>query len=146
MISNTCKYAIRAMTYLALNEHKNTMLGIKQIASDLEIPRPFLSKILQQIAKQKLLISTRGPNGGFMLAKPATQITLMDIVTIIDGANYFETCLMSMKQCSDIQTNLHCPIHNEHAPIKAELKTLFQNKTIGQLASEISNSGGTIII
>ncbi len=146
MISNTCKYAVRAMIYLALNEHKNTMIGIKQISSDLDIPRPFLSKILQQITRHKLLVSNKGPNGGFMLSKPASQISLMDVVTIIDGPDFFETCLIGLKTCNDTLEHAHCPIHSDYSPIRAELKALFEEKTIGLLAVEISNSGGAVRI
>ncbi|MGI6479177.1 MAG: RrF2 family transcriptional regulator [Salinivirgaceae bacterium] len=146
MISNTCKYAIRAMIYLALNEDKNSMIGIKQIASDLDIPQPFLSKILQQITRHKLLLSNKGPNGGFMLAKPASEISLMDIVTIIDGSNFFETCIIGLNRCDETLEHAHCPIHNDFSPVRKELKNLFEKKTIGLLAVEISNSGGNIRI
>lgn len=146
MISNTCKYAIRAMIYLALNEDKNSMIGIKQIASDLDIPQPFLSKILQQITRHKLLLSNKGPNGGFMLAKPASEISLMDIVTIIDGPNFFETCIIGLNRCYETLEHAHCPIHNDFSPVRKELKNLFEKKTIGLLAVEISNSGGNVRI
>jgi Rrf2 family iron-sulfur cluster assembly transcriptional regulator len=144
MISNTCKYALRSMIYLALNEHKNSMIGIKQISFDLDIPRPFLSKILQQMAKHKLLISNKGPNGGFILAKPAMQIAIMDIVTIIDGPDFFENCLIGLKTCSEVLEHAHCPVHEEYAPIRTQLRTLFETKTIGHLARSISESGGTV--
>ena len=146
MISNTCKYAIRAMIYLALNEDKNSMIGIKQIASDLDIPQPFLSKILQQITRHKLLLSNKGPNGGFMLAKPASEISLMDIVTIIDGPNFFNSCIIGLNSCDETHEHAHCPIHNNYSPVRKELKNLFEQKTIGLLAIEISNSGGNIRI
>ena len=146
MISDTCKYAVRAMIYLALNEDKNSMIGIKQIASDLDIPQPFLSKILQQITKNKLLISNKGPNGGFMLAKPASEISLMDIVTIIDGPNFFNTCMIGLNTCNETLEHAQCPIHNNYSPIRRELKDLFEQKTIGLLAVEISNSRGKIRI
>ena len=59
----------RAMIYLALNADTEGKIGIKKISGDLKIPSPFLAKILQVLAKHKLLSSTKGPNGGFRLAK-----------------------------------------------------------------------------
>ena len=134
------------MIYLALNEHKNTMIGIKQISFDLDIPKPFLSKILQQITRHKLLLSNKGPNGGFMLAKSANEISIMDIVTIVDGPDFFQNCLIGLKTCTDVETHAHCPIHEEYAPIRSQLQGLFENKTIGNLARSISESGGTVRI
>ncbi len=132
------------MIYMALNEHKNTMIGIKQISFDLDIPRPFLSKILQQLAKQKLLVSNKGPNGGFILAKKALQISIMDIVSIIDGPDFFENCLIGLKTCRETIDHAHCPVHEEYSPIRAQLRQLFENRSIGQLARSISESGGTV--
>ncbi len=142
MISNTCRYAIRALIYLAINEPAQKKIGIKQISSDLFIPQPFLSKILQQLAKHKILYSGRGPTGGFELAKPANSICLMDIIRIIDGNDFFETCLIGLGHCSDNEECVHCPIHDEFAPIRIQLRTMFENKTIGQLAEEIIESQG----
>jgi len=67
MLSNTCKYGIRAVIYLALHNAEEKKIGIKEISSELNIPTPFLGKILQMLAKNKMLISTKGPNGGFGL-------------------------------------------------------------------------------
>jgi len=131
------------MIYLAINEPAETMIGIRQISADLSIPQPFLSKILQQLAKNKLLFSSKGPNGGFMLAKPAETITIMDIVTIIDGADFFETCLIGLGHCTDNEEYAHCPIHEDYGPIRSQLKLLFENRTLGQLAQEIIKSKGS---
>nr|HPR60051.1 Rrf2 family transcriptional regulator [Prolixibacteraceae bacterium] len=69
MLSNTCKYAIRALIYLANYSKENKKIGIKKISEDLGIPSPFLGKILQSMAREKMLASTKGPNGGFSLGK-----------------------------------------------------------------------------
>ena len=53
MLSNTCKYGIRAVLYLAMNTKKEKKIGIKQISQDLNIPTPFLGKILQSLVKHK---------------------------------------------------------------------------------------------
>ena len=68
MLSNTSKYAIRAVIYLALFSTKEKKVGIKQVSSELDIPSPFLGKILQLLARHHILGSTKGPNGGFYLA------------------------------------------------------------------------------
>ena len=65
MISNTSRYAIRALIYLAVRTKNKEKIGIKKIADELQIPSPFLGKILQTLVKQSILASTKGPNGGF---------------------------------------------------------------------------------
>lgn len=145
MLSNTCKYGIRAIIYLAL-EDNDKKVGIKQIAEDLDIPSPFLSKILQLLAKNKILNSTKGPHGGFGLGKPAEEIKLMDIVRIIDGMDFFETCLIGMKSCTDPDASIRCPIHNQYNPIREQTRALFENTSIKNLADDIKLSGGEVRI
>ena len=55
MLSNSCRYGIRAVIYLASQPTGDNKTGIKQISNDLDLPTPFLAKILQQLAKQKIL-------------------------------------------------------------------------------------------
>ncbi|HRW62986.1 MAG TPA: Rrf2 family transcriptional regulator [Bacteroidales bacterium] len=145
MLSNTCKYAIRAVIYLALNESENKKIGIKEISQELDIPTPFLGKILQTLAKNKLLLSTKGPNGGFRLGKAADKISLLNIIEIIDGLDLFDNCLIGLRSCSaSADTDLQCPIHHKYFPISKQLHNLFKTETIGMLAKEIKESGGKI--
>lgn len=145
MLSNTCKYGIRAIIYLAL-ENSDHKVGIKQIAEDLDIPSPFLSKILQLLAKNKILTSTKGPHGGFGMGREADNITLMDVVRVIDGMDFFDTCLIGMKSCTDPESSIRCPIHNQYEPIRQETRSLFEKTTIAQLAESIKLSGGEVRI
>jgi len=135
MLSNTSKYAIRAVIYLALKSKGEEKIGIKQISNDLEIPTPFLGKILQSLAKHKLLASTKGPHGGFSLGKSAYNINLMDIVEVIDGLDSFNMCVLGLKSCSNNEQN--CPVHEKYSKIREQLKDLFQDENIGKLADNI---------
>jgi Rrf2 family protein len=137
MLSNTSKYAIRAMIYLALHADKDNKIGIKKISNDLSMPSPFLAKILQVLAKHKLLSSTKGPNGGFGLGKDPLKITLYEIVTIIDGNDIFDKCLISLRSCNE--ENIPCPLHKKYEPLRLEMKKLFQQQDIGNLAHDIKN-------
>lgn len=144
MLSNTSKYAIRAVIYLALNCEENSKIGIKQISNELKIPTPFLGKILQTLAKHKLLSSTKGPHGGFGLLKSAYNISLMDIVEIIDGLDSFNMCILGLETCTDNES--HCPIHSNYASIREQLKNLFQTENIGELAKRIKESKNSIVL
>ena len=144
MLSNTSKYAIRATIYLALHTSGDSKIGIKEISKKLNIPSPFLGKILQSLAKQKLLSSTKGPNGGFGLARKADEITLYDIIQIIDGDDLFTKCLISMRSCAE--ENIPCPLHSKYEKIRDDISQMFRNQTIAELAKEIENSGSEIMI
>jgi Rrf2 family protein len=144
MLSNTCKYAIRACIFLALEENKDKIIGIKEISKTLNIPTPFLGKIMQVLAKNKILHSVKGPNGGFCLAMDPAQIKLMDIVNIIDGPDFFTSCLIGVASCSSEEQ--HCPIHPKYSPIREELKNLFNEQDIRSLANEIHHHAHKILL
>jgi Rrf2 family transcriptional regulator, iron-sulfur cluster assembly transcription factor len=138
MLSSTCKYAIRAVIYLASQELVNRekeMVGIKKIARDLEIPSPFLSKILQTLSRHKILSSTKGPNGGFCLGRPANEIVLMQVVEIIDGVDFFKKCVIGVNYCSELEN--HCAMHTRFAQYREKLKNLFENETIENLVKDV---------
>lgn len=145
MLSNTCKYGIRAVIYLALNEGEDKKIGLKEISKELDIPAPFLGKILQLLAKNKLLTSVKGPNGGFGLRRSANEITLLNIIEIIDGLDLFNTCLIGLRTCSPTKHNdVECPIHRKYEPISKQIYDMFNSETIEELAKEIKASNGKI--
>ncbi len=136
MLSNTSKYAIRAVIYLALNAGEEKKIGIKLISKDLGIPTPFLGKILQTLAKHKLLSSTKGPHGGFGLGRKAEDINLIDIVDIIDGQDIFNQCLIKIENCNEKEP---CSMHYKYSEIRKNLLNLFRNQSIANLVEEIVN-------
>jgi Rrf2 family transcriptional regulator, iron-sulfur cluster assembly transcription factor len=144
MLSNTSRYAIRAVIYLALNSNEGAKIGIKQISQDLDIPTPFLGKILQTLAKHKLLSSTKGPHGGFGLGKKASDISLMDIVEVIDGLDNFNSCVLGLKTCTDDQQ--HCSIHRNYGAIREQLKQLFQSESIGMITDHIKENNFSLAL
>jgi Rrf2 family transcriptional regulator, iron-sulfur cluster assembly transcription factor len=144
MLSSTSKYALRAVIYLAVKGDGDSKIGIRQISQDLKIPMPFLGKIMQVLAKQKLLSSTKGPHGGFSLAKSAYDISLMDIVEVIDGIDNFNMCVLGLDACS--HETSHCPIHQDYAEIREKLKTLFQSENIGLMADRIKESNFALVL
>ncbi len=145
MLSNSCKYGIRAVVYLA-SRHTRNNIGIREISKDLGLPSPFLAKILQQLAKQKILNSVKGPNGGFTLKKKPESITMLDIVKIIDGDNLFKNCLIHEGACNDVRKSRKaCPVHDDYSVIRSKIDTLFRNKTIAELARVADTSDDIFI-
>jgi Rrf2 family transcriptional regulator, iron-sulfur cluster assembly transcription factor len=145
MLSNTRKYAIRAVLYLAINESDNTKIGIKRISEELKMPSPFLGKILQTLAKHKILFSTKGPHGGFSLGKKAEDIYLLDIVKIIDGLDFFNTCIIGVKVCEGDKGKRNiCPFHDKLDPMRDELYSQFSNLSIGTFKKDLEKYEGII--
>ncbi|TLX77115.1 Rrf2 family transcriptional regulator [Labilibacter sediminis] len=140
MLSNTCKYAVRSVIYLALHQEEGRKIGIKQISKDLDIPTPFLGKILQTLAKQKVLLSNKGPHGGFSLAMDASEITLLDIVKIIDGLDVFENCMIGMNTCKSAhEEGRPCPVHEQFCEVRRKMYSLFEEESIGNIVNKIES-------
>jgi Rrf2 family protein len=134
MLSNSCRYGIRAVIYLASQSLANGKTGIKKISEDLKLPTPFLAKILQQLAKQKILSSSKGPHGGFALLKDPKKITLLDIVNAIDGYDIFTNCIMHNGSCEGVKKDkMRCSLHDDYEKSRKELIKLFSNRTIHEL-------------
>jgi Rrf2 family transcriptional regulator, iron-sulfur cluster assembly transcription factor len=118
MFSRACEYAIKIMIYIAANELKGKRTGLKEVTEAIDSPEAFTAKILQQLAKSKLLNSFKGPAGGFELVKNQ-EIRLIDIVVAIDGDKLLEDCVLGLPACSSRNP---CPVHNKFLLIRNQLK------------------------
>ncbi|HEY5669680.1 MAG TPA: Rrf2 family transcriptional regulator [Anaerolineales bacterium] len=91
-ITKQADYAVRAVHYLAkLNGEQRA--ATSQIAEDQHIPPSFLAKIVSQLSVAGLLHTSRGARGGVSLARPAEQITLLEVVEAIDGPIFLNECV-----------------------------------------------------
>jgi len=141
MLSNSCRYGIRAVMYLANKPVGNGKTGIKQISKDLNLPTPFLAKILQVLAKQKILISLKGPHGGFSLLKDPKKISLLDIVRTIDGEDIFTSCIIHNDTCFYVNKSKNaCALHEAYESVRSDLIRLFSSMTINDLVLKVGKS------
>ncbi len=141
MFSASCHYGIQAMICIAKISSIEENIELSKIAGEYDIPKHFLSKILQQLVKGKLLNSTKGPSGGYKLTRHPDEITLIEIVEIIDGLDVFYECGMGFKRCNDEDP---CPFHDDYKRVRNKVKELFDTKTLGEL-SKSSDSSDTIL-
>jgi len=141
MLTNACKYAIRAVLYLAMYSNETKKVGVKKIAEEVEIPQPFLAKLLQELIRNKLVSSIKGPNGGFFLNKRQKQNSVWDIITCIDGTKKFDQCFLGLPKCGDDNP---CPVHFMISPFKEKVFGSFREKTIAEFVNEIKNTGKVI--
>jgi Rrf2 family iron-sulfur cluster assembly transcriptional regulator len=146
MLSNSCRYGIRALVYIASQPKDKGKTGIKQISRDLGLPTPFLAKILQQLAKQKILKSLKGPHGGFSLLKDPGEISLFDIVKTIDGDGLFTDCIIHNSTCRCVDREKDpCPVHDDYAKLREELIKLFSSTTVIDLVKKAGGAKKVII-
>ena len=141
MLSNACKYAIRSILYLAINSSEKNKIGVKTIAEELETPQPFLAKLLQQLTRDKLVSSTKGPNGGFYLDLKNRKNAIWDVIISIDGTSKFDNCFLGLAKCDDRNP---CPVHFIVLPFKEKILGSFRDKTIEEYVVEIKNTNRVI--
>ncbi|MDA3927544.1 MAG: Rrf2 family transcriptional regulator [Prolixibacteraceae bacterium] len=145
MLSNTCKYAIRSLIYLANLSAGNKKIGIKKISEDLKIPSPFLGKILQRLAREKILSSTKGPHGGFTLGRKPEEISLFDIVIHVDGEAYFNNCIIRLEPCSCFEEEVTtCPVHKRFSKIRNDLISFYKDTSLADIVEDFEISGEII--
>ena len=134
MFSKSCEYAIKAAIHICIESKNGLRLTIQEIAGEIESPEPFTAKILQQLVKQRIISSAKGPGGGFYIDPDSPPIFIMDIVEAIDGVRAFERCGLGLKECSEHHP---CPIHNEFKNYSMRLKKLLETKTLQEMAKSI---------
>lgn len=93
-ISRKVEYALRAMIYLA-SIPAERVAPLPEIAKRMDTPEDFLAKILKQLSRQGLVKSTRGARGGHALARPARDISFLDVIEAVEGKITVNLCLTS---------------------------------------------------
>ena len=141
MFSKSCQYALQSVLYIAIHGDSRQPIKIKEISEKQNIPIHFLGKILQILVKHKILVSVKGPTGGFILSDDKNDLTLLKIVEVVDGLDIFNQCGIGLRGCSDEQP---CPIHNEYKVVKAKIRTLLEEKTLNELCKDVE-SGKSIV-
>lgn len=137
MFSKATEYALRATIYIAQKSSVTHKISIDEIASAIGSPRSFTAKILQDLSKNNLIISSvRGPKGGFFLSDESRQLPAQEILKAMGEEEVLEKCVLGLKQCSELQP---CPMHHQYLAIRKQLKDLFVSKTIDEFAAEIKD-------
>jgi Rrf2 family protein len=84
-LTTAASYALHAVAYMAAQKVTDKPVASHKIAQERGIPERFLLKVLKPLVSARVLRSTKGPNGGYHLAKPASDITMLEIVEAVDG-------------------------------------------------------------
>lgn len=135
MFSKACEYSIRALIFIAQKSKDGTRLGIKEIATGVDSPEHFMGKILTELSRKGLVLSVKGPHGGFYMDESCLKATFADVVTAIDGNSLFTGCGLGLKSCNE---NKPCPIHDEFKIVRNKLKSLLETTRIGEFNESLA--------
>ena len=129
-LTKKADYGLMALKFLAEQTPAPTPASAKDIADAYHIPPQLLAKILQTLARAGLLVSHAGTNGGYALARPATEISAFEVIRAIDGPLFITSCITIHGTC-DLAG--HCTIKEPLRKVNDSIKDLLSNIHISDL-------------
>jgi Rrf2 family protein len=143
-LTKKADYGLMALKYLA-EQTDGSAHSAKDIAEAYHIPPQLLAKILQTLAKAGLLVSHAGTNGGYALAKKATEISAFEVIRAIDGPLFITSCITIHGACDLTST---CTIKEPLRKVNDSIKELLSGIHIADLVeagdAEHNESGGPV--
>jgi Rrf2 family transcriptional regulator, iron-sulfur cluster assembly transcription factor len=127
LFSTATGYALQ--TLAALPEDGGYYLA-RSMAKQLQLPGPYLAKILQNLVQAGILESVRGPKGGFRLAKPAQDVTVGEVVDALEGSSALHGCVMGFSNCGPDNP---CPLHHAWSQVKSQMGASMTEVSIQDL-------------
>lgn len=128
LITRDTDYAVRALIYIA--EFTEEKVPVNEIVEELNIPYPFLRKILQKLNNAGILRSFKGKGGGFCLALPPERVYLGDLVEVFNGPFRFNECIFKKRICPD---RPQCPLKKEIDELEDYVVSKLRSITIASL-------------
>jgi len=113
LLSKTTGYGVQSLAYLA-RQPESRRCGLQEIAVSESVPPVFLRKILGELRRHRLVSSVKGIHGGYALARPAAEITLWDVFSILEPDPYLDRCALSYTPCSETAPCVLCPMWQRH--------------------------------
>lgn len=129
MFSQTSEYALRAMVQLAFAGQAGC--STDDLASKTQVPRAYLSKVLQGLRTSGLILSKRGAGGGVCLTRPPGEITILDVINAVDPIQRIHTCPLRL-QSHGVRL---CSLHSKIDDALSLIEQSFRSTTLEQLTS-----------
>src|SRR5512134_11208 len=129
MLSKTSEYALRAVLFLA-RESRDIPVPAGDIASGLDVPANYLSKILHTLSRAGVVSSERGPGGGYRLARAPDTISLADVVGAFEPISPGSRCLLGRARCRDDQP---CAAHARWRQVFDPVTAFFRETMVAEL-------------
>ncbi len=135
-LSEAASLALHTMVYLAGLPGRH--VSVKHIAGELDVSEAHLSKVLQRLARERLVNSVRGPKGGFSLNRSYQEISLLDIYESIEGPLHDRHCFRTTSVCNGKE----CIFGGLLGDVNAQVKDYLSNTKLPELAGRIGNGNG----
>jgi len=134
MLSQKAKYAMRALLYLARAELDRPVF-ISEIADQQSVPKKFLELILLDLKRHGLVHSQRGKKGGYLLAKPPSQVFFGQVIRIIDGPLAQLPCASrtAYRRCDDCQDEKTCEIRKVLLQVRDSTARILDNTSLSDV-------------
>lgn len=134
MFSQTVEYALRAVVFLA-NEAPQARTT-DQIATATRVPKAYLSKVLQGLARHNVVHTQRGVGGGITLVKTPGELTILEVVNAVEPIERIHTCPLGL-----VGHGKHlCPLHRRMDDALASVEQAFQSTTLAEILAEPTSS------
>jgi Rrf2 family protein len=131
-LSKKTDYALIAMRHLAAGPAPSSA-SAREMAARYSIPVELLAKVLQRLAREGLLVSQQGINGGYHLARPAQAISVADVIQAMDGRLSFTACSEQDDRCEQYST---CSVRDPLWRIKNQIASALASCTVADLAQD----------
>lgn len=130
MFSSTLEYALRAVTWLAARPGEG--MTAQRIAEATQVPEDYLSKVLNLLVRGEVLTSQRGRNGGFQLARPAAEISMLAVVNAVEPIQRISKCPLGLR-AHGVRL---CPLHRRLDDAYALVEEAFGRTTLEELVAD----------
>lgn len=132
--SPTCQHALRALIYLAERNAPGPVL-VREIAEAADVPRQSLAKILHGLRNQGLVRSTKGPGGGYQLARPSDAVRVVEVIEAVDGRVELDrACILGLDRCTDHES---CALHDVWKLFRENYLATISSMTLLQAADAL---------
>lgn len=133
--SKTCEYAFRAVVEVAMASRQGARLTLPSIAERIEAPQAFTAKVLQNLAREGVVLSQRGPNGGFeMPPELARNVNLRKVMKAVGEDVDRSACVMGLRQCG---VDEPCPLHEQFVGMKDEMVRILKTTYVAKLVDDM---------
>tara|TARA_B110000196_G_C20737424_1_gene471515 strand:+ start:155 stop:607 length:453 start_codon:yes stop_codon:yes gene_type:complete len=130
------KYAVTAVLDLALHE-SNDFIAISDLADRQSIPGPYLEQLFRYLRKADILISHRGPSGGYKLSRPRDEIKIGQIISAVEDRMDATQCL-GEGNCS---AGSKCLAHNLWTDLNHQVQSFLMNKSLEDVLKDSTEEG-----
>jgi Rrf2 family transcriptional regulator, nitric oxide-sensitive transcriptional repressor len=134
MLSQTVEYSLRAIVWLAA--HPDDPQTTQQIADATKVPAGYLAKVMQSLGRGALVTAQRGKRGGFLLARPAKTLSVLEVINSVEPIQRIRECPLGI---SSHGAHL-CPLHKRLDTAMAMIEDAFRETSIADILSEPSKS------